>query len=275
MGVDNMSNEELVQLIQQGIDAADNIEQLYMQNKGLIYAVVKKYRYACQSDNNSTPIIEMDELMHEAYFGLVKAVESYDASQGMLFMTYAPSWIRQAVKRYLENCGSVIRVPVHTQARVYQYNRATSYYLQNFNRLPSVQEYANWLHVSNKTVEQLQRFMFQTKVKSLDTVLPDTDNDEITLGDSVTSDIDIEGDITEKVSKEQLQNELWDLVSSVVQNDKMVSTLRYRYIDKLTLQETGERLDITKEMVRQYEFKALRRLRSNSRSKRLIEYLSA
>ncbi len=110
-----MSNEELVQQIQQGIDIKGNMEQLYIQNKGLIYATIKRYRYACQSDYNSLPIIEMDELMNEAYFGLVKAVENYNPNQGILFMSYAPNWIRQAVKRYLDNCGRTIRVPVHTQ----------------------------------------------------------------------------------------------------------------------------------------------------------------
>ncbi|WP_312373045.1 hypothetical protein [Lachnoclostridium sp.] len=55
-----MSNEELVQQIQQGIDPARNIEQLYLQNKGLIFSIVKRYRYACQSGYDSLPIIEMD-----------------------------------------------------------------------------------------------------------------------------------------------------------------------------------------------------------------------
>lgn len=52
-GVDNMSNEELVQLIKQGTDPAGNMEQLNIQNKGMIFAVVKKYHYACQADYNS------------------------------------------------------------------------------------------------------------------------------------------------------------------------------------------------------------------------------
>lgn len=270
-----MSNEELVQLIKQGIDTAGNMEQLYIQNKGMIYEVIKKYRYACQADYNSTPIIELDELMHEAYFGLVKAVESYDASQGVLFMSYAPSWIRQTVKRFLDNSGQVIRVPVHKQAQVYHYNQITSYYLQNYNRLPSIQEYARWLYVSDKTIEQLQQFMSRGKVRSLDEVRPGNDNEEITVADSVASDVDIEYDIVEKVSREQLKGELWDLISMVLKNEKMVGVLRYRFIDRFTLEETGERLGITRERVRQYEVLALRRLRCNSRSKRLMDYLVA
>lgn len=74
-----MSNEELVQIIKRGTDSAGNME-LYAK-KGVIYAVVKKYCYACQSDHNGTPIIGL-ELIHEAYLGFIRAVENYDASQG-------------------------------------------------------------------------------------------------------------------------------------------------------------------------------------------------
>lgn len=268
-----MSNEELVQLIKQETNSSSNIEQLYIQNQGIIFSVVKKYRYACQADYNSTPIIELDELMHEAYFGLVKAVESYDASQGVLFMTYAPYWIRQAVKRFLDDSGRVIRVPVHKQALVYQYNQMTAYCLQNFNREPSIQEYARWLHISDKGVEQLQRFMFRDKIQSLDAAVPGGDNEYTNFSDTVASDIDLEGEVVEKLTQEQLKDELWDMISQVLKHDTMVKILRLRFIDRLTMAEVGERLGITVQGVRQYEVLALRRLRCNSRSKRLINYL--
>ncbi|SHO46775.1 sigma-70 family RNA polymerase sigma factor [Anaerocolumna xylanovorans] len=246
-----MSNEELVQLIKQGSDPAGNMEQLYIQNKGIIFSVVKKYRYACQSDYNSTPIVEMDELMHEAYFGLVKAVESYDASQGVLFMSYAPYWIRQAVKRYLDNCGRVIRVPVHKQALVYQYNHITAYCLQNFNREPSIQEYARWLHISDKGVEQLQRFMFRDKVHSLDAAVPGGEEEDISFADTVASDTDLEGEVIERVSQEQLKDELWNLISMVLKDDKKVQIIKLRYIDNLTLESIGKQFNISSAAIRQ------------------------
>ncbi len=264
-----MSNEELVQLIKQGTDPARNMEQLYIQNKGMIFAVVKKYRYVCQADYNSTPIIEMDELMHEAYFGLVKAVESYDASQGVLFMSYTTSWIRQAVKRFLDNCGSVVRVPVHKQAQVYQYNQVSAYYLQNFNRQPSIQEYSRWLGVSEKVIEELQRFMFRGKVKSLDDIIPGNESEDITVADSVAGDTDIESDIVEKVSQEQLKGELWDLLSMVLKDDKKVQMIKLRYVDNLAFESIGKQFKISRSAVRQMLARCNRLIKRNAGIRRL------
>lgn len=110
-----MSNEELVERIQHEINTEEYLGQLYIQNKGFIAMVLRKYRFACQGGYNSTPIIEMDELMHEAYFGIVEAAEMYSPDQGANFLTYAEYWISQIVKRFLDNSGRVIRVYIHNR----------------------------------------------------------------------------------------------------------------------------------------------------------------
>lgn len=263
-----MSNEDLVEHIQNGINVSDNIEQLYLQNKGMIYTIIKRYRYACQSDYNSIPIIEMDELMHEAYFGLVKAIENYDVGQGVLFMTYAPIWIRQVVKRYLENCGRVVRVPVHTQQKVYQYNQATAYFLGNFNREPSAQEYAYYLGESQRGVEQLQRFMFRDKVMSLDETLPGGEESTRFI-DTVFSDVDIESDVVEKVSQEQLKTEVWDMVSQVLKDDRKVQILKLRYIENISYREIGDLLNISSSAVNELIRHSLMLIKRNAKVRRL------
>lgn len=178
--------------------------------------------------------------MHEAYFGLVRAIESYDASQGVLFMSYAPYWIRQAVKQFMDDSGRVIRVPVHKQAQVYQYNQMTAYCLQNFNREPSIQEYARWLRISDKGVEQLQQFMFRDKVHSLDAAVPGGDDEDTSFSDTVASDTDLEDEVVERLTQEQLKSELWDMVGQVLKHDTMVKILRLRFIDRLTMAEVGK-----------------------------------
>jgi RNA polymerase primary sigma factor len=81
-----MSNEELVDRIQHGINKTEYLGQLYIQNKGFIFNVVKKYRYVCQGGYNGLPIIERDELIHEAYFGLVEAAKRYNPLRAVLFL---------------------------------------------------------------------------------------------------------------------------------------------------------------------------------------------
>jgi RNA polymerase sigma factor (sigma-70 family) len=268
-GVDNMSNEELVQLIQHGIDMASNMEQLYMQNKGLIYSIIKKYRYACQSDYNSAPIIEVDELMHEAYFGLVKAVECYDFNQGILFMSYAPHWIRQSLRRYLDNCGQMVRVPVHRQQQIYQYNQATSYFIQNYNREPDTYEYASWLGVTVKTIEDIEKYMFRGRIKSLDEPIPGGEDESITAADSIAAEINIEHDVIEKVGNEQLHNQLWELVGQVLNDDKKVQILKYRYIDNLTLEEIASKYKVTGPAIDEMIKRSLRLIKRNARIRQL------
>lgn len=264
-----MSNEELVHQIQHGIDTVNNMTMLYMQNKGFIASVVKKYSYVCQNGHNSVSIIEFDELMNESYFGLVEAVNKFDPDQGVLFLSYAAHWIRQVVKRYIENCGRVMRVPVHRQEQVYKYNQVTAYYLHNFDREPTNQEYARSLDISVKRIEGLEKFMFQGFVKSLDAPLPGGEGESITIADSVASVENIENDVIEKVAQEQLHTELWDIVDSVLKNDKMKKVMYYRFVENLTLDGIGQKMNITREMVRQYEAKSIRALRNNSRTRRL------
>lgn len=264
-----MSNEELVQLIQQNINTASNMELLYEQNKGLIFSIVRKFRYACQADYSSTAIIELDELIHEAYFGLIKAVESYEPSHGVLFMSYTPYWIRQAIKRYLENCGRVVRVPVHRQQQIYQYNQATSYYLQSYNREPDIYEYASWLGVTVKTIEDIKKYMFQGIIKSLDEFLPGDEGDSLTIADSVASDVDIESDVIEKVGNEQMHTQLWELVGQVLKDDKKVQIIKLRYVDNLTMEAIGKKFNISKSAVRQMIVYCSRLIRRNTAIRRL------
>ncbi len=97
-----MSNEELVERIQQGIDKTEYLEQLYQQNYRLIFKSVRRYAFRD----------EMDEFAAGSLFGLYEAVKHYESTASVKCMSYATYWIRQAVQRYHENNGCCIRIPV-------------------------------------------------------------------------------------------------------------------------------------------------------------------
>ena len=271
-----MSNEELVDQIQKGINKTEYMEQLYNQNKGFIYNIVRKYRYACRSGYDGIPIIEFDELMHEAFFGLIEAAERYSPEHEASFLTYAAHWIKLSVKRFLDNSGQVIRVPVHKQEQIYKYNQLTSHYMNHLGRKPSVREYARWLEITDKGVIGLEKFMFQGSVRSLDETVPGKEGESISFMDTIPAEVNIEQAIVEREAAKQIHEELWVVVNEVLHHEKMAAALFYRFKERLTLDETGKRMGITRELVRQYESKALRRLRCNSRTKRMFEdYLIA
>lgn len=268
-----MSNEELVERIQHGINAKEYMEQLYIQNKGFIFSVIKKYRYACQSDYNSLPVIEMDELMHEAYFGLIEVAERYKPDKGANFLTYAAHWINQVVKRFLENSGQVIRVPVRRQQEIYKYNQATAYYLRNYNREPSIQEYSRYVGVSVQGIERLEKFMFRGKIARLDSIITGSDSDDMTLIEAIPADINLEEDAVEKLAAEQLRKELWEIVAQVLKDEKKIRIFRLRFIDCLTLEQIGEQLQVSKAAIDQAIQYGIKMLRRNSRTKNLGEEL--
>ncbi len=126
------------------------------------------------------------------------------------------------------------------------------------------------MYTTEEEIEQLQKFMFQDKLKSLDEAIPGANDDKASLGDTIESDLDIENDVVERVSQEQVQNELWEMVSSTLNNDRMTDILCYRYINGLTLEAIGNRLGITRERVRQSESFTLSRLRRSSKMRKLV-----
>lgn len=103
-----MTNEELVKEIQSGINQQENMKQLYFQNIGLLRSICLKFAH------NE----EMEDLLQEAFFGLYEAVKHYESDSDVLFMTYAPYWIRQRLRFYTINSGHLIRIPAHALGKV-------------------------------------------------------------------------------------------------------------------------------------------------------------
>jgi RNA polymerase sigma factor (sigma-70 family) len=265
-----MTNEELVYLIKSGHN--EYMEQLYYQNRKFIYSIVKKFSFTTKLNDSYhyAAITEVDDLMQESYFGLHTAVMNYNPSKGYLFLTYAAYWIKQSIRRYIDNCGNVIRVPVHTQEKVYKYNSITSNFLQKYNRVPSRSEYMNYLGMSYYEVIKLENFMNNIrKVKSLDESIPGIEDDAANLSDTVPSSNNVEHDVVESVGNQQIKEELWSIVKEVIKDDRKYEVIKLRFQSDLSLEAIGDRYNITRENVRQIISKGLRAIRCNSRTKRI------
>lgn len=90
-----MTNEILVELIQAGENTADNMQKLWEQNRGMIWKLAQQYRNKA----------EIEDLMQEGFIGLCNAVDAWQPDAGASFLHYAVFWIKQGMRRYIDDCG--------------------------------------------------------------------------------------------------------------------------------------------------------------------------
>lgn len=255
----NMTNEELVSLIQQGIDSSSNMELLYINNKSYIYHIAKKY-------NGYT---DVEDLMQEAYFGLYEAVQRYENSHEVKFMTYAGYWIQQAIKRYVDNNSKEIRLPIGLQGKIYQYSKIVNTYESQLNRKPTNRELCYCLKMDFRALEHLKSTINRfNKIESLNNPL--NGEESRMLSDTIPDDIDIENEVISRVMKENIKSELWDIVKENTTEEEN-RVIRERYINNLSLEGTGEILGKTGNMIRNIEAKGLRKLRRTSITRKMKE----
>ena len=142
-----MDNEQLVARIRAGVDTADNMLILYEQNHGFIHKMALKYSgYA-----------EIEDLKQEAYIGLCAAVEHYDEDKGVAFISYAGFWIKQTMQRYIDNCGGVVRLPVHAREWIAKYKKILREYRQYYGSEPSERELCHLLGVDRENSTQYRK----------------------------------------------------------------------------------------------------------------------
>ena len=170
--------------------------------------------------------------------------------------------------RYIHNNGTV-RIPVHENERLMQYNKLCNAFLAKLNRMPSGHEISRYLGISIKQARQLQNDAGMAEIGSLDS--PVAGAEDIVLGDSIASNEDIESTILDKLETQQLKDTLWLLVDALP--GKQPEVIRARYQEGRTLEDVGREMGVTGNMVRQIQATALRELRKPSRADQLRPFL--
>ena len=261
-----MTNEQLVALIQDGEDVTDNMLELWNQTKAFIYTLARKHR----------GYVEIDDLMQEGYLGLYEAVKHYDPEQGASFVHYVAFWIKQVIRRYIDNCGAAIRLPVHVRDDVKKYDKFVKEYRKYYNCEPTERVIRDYLGFDKEKLECIKKGENMAKIRSLNEPIGGEDED-ILLVDSVASDYDLEEDCAKRLDQEQLQHDVREAIGGL--SEELQAVIPDRYFDGLTLKETGQRLGVGIERARQLEAKAMRKMRIPSRSEKLRgyheQYLSA
>lgn len=254
-----MTNEQLVARIKAGENEAENMLALWQQNKGFIYKMAIKYKgYA-----------EVEDLLQEGYIGLCNAVQHYNADQYSSFIHYETFWIRQVMLRYIDNCCSVVRIPVNARNEILQYKRIYGEYRKWYGKEPTDREMRAFLGVSIEKLESIKKNALAVKIRSLDEPISG-ENEDILLSDTLASDQELEEDIIKRLDTAAMTEALWSAVDELP--DNMPEVLRHRYQDNMTRNEVGQQLGITASQAGTIEYKALRKLRIPSKCEQFRGY---
>jgi RNA polymerase primary sigma factor len=249
---------DLAVRIKRGDQAA--LESLTKANLRFVVSVAKQYQ------NQG---LSLGDLINEGNLGLIKAAKRFDETRGFKFISYAVWWIRQSILQALAEQSRIVRLPLNRVGALNKIGKAYSNSEQEFEREPSalelaqeldmdVNEVADTLKISNRHVSMDAPFAQGEENRLLDII----ENEELPNPDY-------------QLMTESLKSEIERALSLLSEREAEVIKL-YFGLNKdhsLTLEEIGERFNLTRERVRQIKEKAIRRLRHASRSKNLKAYL--
>ncbi|MBP7809711.1 MAG: RNA polymerase sigma factor RpoD/SigA [Bacteroidia bacterium] len=236
------------------------LEKLTRANLRFVVSVAKQY----QNQGLSLP-----DLINEGNLGLIKAARRFDETRGFKFISYAVWWIRQSILQALAEQSRIVRLPLNQVGSLNKINKAYSKLEQEFEREPSAEELAEILDLPIDKVADTMKV--SGRHVSMDA--PFANGEESSLLDVLINHDSPKADYG--LIMESLSKEIDRALSTLTERERDVVKLFFGIgmNHGLTLEEIGDKFDLTRERVRQIKEKAIRRLRHSSRSKLLQQYL--
>jgi len=236
------------------------LERLTRANLRFVVSVAKQY----QNQGLSLP-----DLINEGNLGLIKAARRFDETRGFKFISYAVWWIRQSILQALAEQARIVRLPLNQVGSLNKINKAFSKLEQEFERTPSAEELSKVLELPEDKIADTLRV--SGRHVSMDA--PFVQGEENTLLDVLVNQDSPRAD--KELLKESLQREIERSLSTLTERERDVIKMFYGIglSHEYTLEEIGDKFDLTRERVRQIKEKAIKRLKHSSRSKLLKTYL--
>jgi len=248
---------ELAQQIKKGDRKA--LERLTKANLRFVVSVAKQY----QNKGLSLP-----DLINEGNLGLIKAAEKYDETRGFKFISYAVWWIRQSILQAIAEQSRIVRLPLNQVGSVNRIARELNKFELENERKPSVEEMADRIDLPEEKIAEAMKI--NTHHVSMDA--PFADGEDNSLLDFLPN---TDSPSTDNVlDQESLRTEIGRVLD--VLNDREQKVIKAFFgigMQEMTLEEIGDKYNLTRERVRQIKEKAIRRLRYNTKSKTLKTYL--
>jgi RNA polymerase primary sigma factor len=259
--VDLLTPDEEVILAQKIRDGDQlSLERLTKANLRFVVSVAKQYQ------NQG---LSLGDLINEGNLGLIKAAQRFDETRGFTFISYSVWWIRQSILQALAEQSRIVRLPLNRVGSLNKISKTFSELEQKFEREPSPEELAEVLEIS--TGEVVDTLKISGRHVSMDA--PFVQGEENSLLDVLENDSEDKPD--SGLINDSLRREVQRALSTLTQREADVVTLYFGLNGEhaMTLEEIGEKFNLTRERVRQIKEKAIRRLRHTSRSKALKTYL--
>ena len=248
---------ELAQRIRQGDQVA--MEKLVRANLRFVVSVAKQY----QNQGLSLP-----DLINEGNIGLIKAAEKFDETRGFKFISYAVWWIRQSILQALAEQSRNIRLPLNQVGLLNKISKESALFEQRNERRPTSEELSDILDIPAEKIDEA--LSHSGSLLSVDAPFEEGESnsllDVLPNSDSPTTD--------KSLMNESLATEIDRALSTLSEREKEILQMLFGIgCQEMTLEEIGDHFGLTRERVRQVKEKALRRLRSTSRSTLLKTYL--
>lgn len=250
---------ELAQRIKQGDQIA--LEKLVKANLRFVVSVSKQY----QNQGLTLP-----DLINEGNLGLIKAAQRFDETRGFKFISYAVWWIRQSILQAIAEQSRIVRLPLNQVGSLNKIKKTFSKLEQEFEREPSADEIADSLDITKDKVTDSA--LISGRHISMDAPFGNDEEggnllDVLSNADAPLTDV--------LLMNESLQKEIFRSLSTLSEKEKEVIILFYGIgiTHPLSLEEIGEKFELTRERVRQIKEKGIKRLRHSSKSSLLKAYL--
>ena len=255
-----LSTEEEVDLamrIRNGDQKA--LERLTKANLRFVVSVAKQY----QNQGLALP-----DLINEGNLGLIKAAERFDETRGFKFISYAVWWIRQSILQAIADQSRIVRLPLNQVSSVNKISQVLSRFEQENERRPSVDEISEHIDLPKEKIDEAMNI--NGKHVSVDA--PFVDGEDSSLLDILVNDSSPSAD--KQLLLESLRQEIQKALKILNERERLVITAYFGIgQQEMTLDEIGEKYDLTRERVRQIKEKAIRRLRYNTQNDILKTYL--